>query len=340
MDLRELTSPEEYEVHNASQPRAQFLQSWAWGQFQHSVGRQVRRYGFFDRGHMIGTANVLIHRLPFGRSYWYVPRGPVVKKIKDHNEKAMIEEVVKQAREAGAMFVRVELPYKVAEVGEIQNARQVKSTQPQDTLYLDLSKSETELLAQMHEKTRYNIRLAQKKGVTVRKGTKDDLVHFWRINQETTARDEFASHSRTYYEQMFSQLPEKMMYLYLAEFEGRVIAANLVIHYGDTATYLHGASSNTSRNVMAPHLLQWQQIVDAQKAGMHWYDFWGVAPEAQSLEHKSVSAQEQEVSTHPWAGITRFKKGFGGEIVHFTSAVDIPIKPLLYTLYTLARRFR
>lgn len=330
MDIRELTSPEQYERHNASQPRAQFLQSWAWGEFQRSVGRQVKRYGYFENEKMLGVANVLIHRLPLGHSYWYVPRGPVGGKMKDEYEKLRIEEaiskVVEQARKAGAMFARIELPYTTGDVGEIENARHVKSTQPQDTLYLDLSKSEAELLAQMHEKTRYNIRLAQKKGVLIRKGMKDDLAHFWRINQETTTRDEFTSHGRPYYVQMFSQLPANMIHLYLAEYEGQVIAANLAIHYGDTATYLHGASSNVSRNVMAPHLLQWQQIQDAQRAGLRWYDFWGVAP--------------SDDSSHPWAGITRFKKGFGGQVVHFAPAIVVPIKPFLYTLYTLARRVR
>ena len=113
--------------------------------------------------------------------------------------------------------------------------------------------------------------------------------------------------------------------LYLAEFEGNVIAANLVIAYGDMTTYLHGASSNRSRNVMAPHLLQWRQIQDAKKRQHGWYDFWGVAP-----PHSG--------DNHPWAGITRFKKGFGDNNVRYLGTLDIPLKKWWYRMYTTVRR--
>ncbi len=351
MELRNIGDQRELDTFVDSQPRSQFLQSWAWGQFQRWVGRDVRRFGFFDGKNMVGAASVLIHRLPFRYCYWYVPRGPIVK-IKDQSEKINIEEIiekiVKRAREAGALFVRMGPPYSET-ASEVSDPRKVKSTQPQDTLYLDLSLSEDELLAQMHEKTRYNIRLAEKKGVTIRKSSQADLSHFWRINQETTVRDQFQSHGRSYYETMFARLPEHMVHLYLAEFEGQVIAANIVIHFGDTATYLHGASSNTSRNAMAPHLLQWEQMLDAKKAGFRWYDFWGIAASQTAVGQIAVSpsviglkhrADQRTAENHPWAGITRFKKGFGGEEVHFAATRETPIKPFAYRLYRVIRRFR
>ncbi len=331
MDVQLLKEEGEIDKLVSSQLRSQFLQSWAWGEFQKAAGRSVLRLGFFIGGRMAGLATVFIHRMPLGQSYWYVPRGPVVDEIKDKNEKIkMLSEalakIVERAREAEALFVRVEPPFTFADMGEsLHGFKQTKPQQPADTLHLDLSLDEANLLSSMHEKTRYNIRLAQKKGVTVRRGTSDDLRHFWRINMETVTRDKFQSHGLSYYEKMLGTLPRDMAYLYCAEYEGQVIAANIVMHYGDTATYVHGASSNVSRNVMAPHLLQWQQILDAKKAGFRWYDFWGIAPESSA-------------ETHSWAGITRFKKGFGGTQVHYAGTYDYPLKSAMYGAYTFIRK--
>jgi lipid II:glycine glycyltransferase (peptidoglycan interpeptide bridge formation enzyme) len=211
------------------------------------------------------------------------------------------------------------------------------NVQPSQTLILDLKKEPEKLLAAMHEKTRYNIRLAEKKGVRVyaASGKEDSFEIFWDLLQETTERDAFRSHDKTYYRTMLETLAgdpaangktRPVAKLAFAEHDGRVLAANLMIYFGKTVTYLHGASSRVQREVMAPYLLHWQLIREARSWGYDAYDFWGVAPENEP--------------DHPWAGITRFKRGFGGTYVEYPGAFDLPISRFWYTLYTLARRLR
>ena len=193
---------------------------------------------------------------------------------------------------------------------------------------MDLTVGEEELLKNMHQKTRYNIRLAEKKEVKIRVGeTQEDFEIFWSLCEDTSSRDNFKSHAKQYYQEIFKILvPSGFTKLYLAEFEGKALAANLVYNFGDTSTYVHGASANEYRNLMAPHLLQWRQIQDAKADGYKYYDFWGVAPD-DSKEHR-------------WAGITRFKKGFGGQGVNYLGVYDLILKGFWYKIYKLAKKLR
>ncbi|MFH1235941.1 MAG: peptidoglycan bridge formation glycyltransferase FemA/FemB family protein [Parcubacteria group bacterium] len=336
MDVRKIEDQKTLDGFVASQPRSQFLQSWAWGVSKEQEGFPVRRFGLYDGEQLIGAATFIEVSLPTNKKYWYSPRGPVFpfslrQDILHTAVDNFLTALTDQVREAGAMFLRIEPALERGDLdrfGEIENKLGVvssKAIQPPDTLIIDISSSEGELLGAMHEKTRYNIRLAERKGVRVRIGDVEDLPKFHALNVETTARDDFHSHEPAYYDHLFKALPSDFLMLYLAEYEGSVIAANIVVTYGDMTTYLHGASSDHSRNVMAPHLLQWRQIQDAKKRQHGWYDFWGVAP-----PHTGVS--------HPWAGITRFKKGFGDSDVRYLGTLDIPLKKWWYTMYTTVRR--
>ncbi|HCM68150.1 MAG TPA: hypothetical protein DIS62_04065 [Candidatus Kerfeldbacteria bacterium] len=336
MDVRKIEDQKTLDGFVASQPRSQFLQSWAWGVSKEREGFPIHRFGLYEGEQIVGVATVIEVSLPTSKKYWYSPRGPVFSfnLRQDILQKAFqffLAAITDHAREIGAMFLRVEPALEQGDLdrfGEIEKQLGIvssKAIQPADTLILDISPSEDELLGEMHEKTRYNIRLAERKGVSVRIGDVEDLPKFHALNTETTTRDDFRSHEPAYYNHLFKTLPNDFLMLYLAEFEGNVIAANLVIAYGDMTTYLHGASSDRSRNVMAPHLLQWRQIQDAKKRQHGWYDFWGVAP-----PHSG--------DNHPWAGITRFKKGFGDNNVRYLGTLDIPLKKWWYTMYTTVRR--
>lgn len=202
--------------------------------------------------------------------------------------------------------------------------RRTHAMNPASTIVLDLSKSEEHLLAAMHQKTRYNIKLAAKHEVTVREGKgEQDLEAFIRLTQETASRDRFQSHSASYLRATYQFLSERnMARLRLAEYQGTILAANLEIVYGDTATYLHGASSSQDRQVMAPFLLQWEAIRAAKAEGRNYYDFWGANPESKaSFYYKSG-----------WEGITRFKEGFGGKRSDFIGTWDLPVHRFLYQL--------
>ncbi len=336
-----------------------FLQSWGWSQFQEAIGRRVFRFRVDRPGekraaegsHEDTIAQFLLvyHPLPFGRRYAYVPRGPIVTD-EDGRDKAAdylktctgaLRETI---RREGAVFTRVEWPWPSGDepVTREDFARwgfaPVRSIQPADTVIVDLAEDEEKILAGMHHKTRYNVRLAEKHGVVVREANRDhahlaqhDVDLFWSMLDETASRDKFHTHPKSYYATMFDVLSPKKSQglrtrLVFAEHEGRAVAAALIGEYGDTVTYLHGASLGEYRRVMAPYLLHWSVMKDAKKRGFAHYDLWGVAP--------------TDDSEHPWAGITRFKTGFGGRRVGYLGAWELPGDVFWYTLYRYAKRFR
>jgi lipid II:glycine glycyltransferase (peptidoglycan interpeptide bridge formation enzyme) len=205
--------------------------------------------------------------------------------------------------------------------------------QPPDTVLLDLARpsgaslSENDLLSAMKSKWRYNIGLAGKKGVSVRRTARDSLERdidiFYRLYLETAKRDKIAIHSREYYETLLKT--DADVRLYIAEHESEPIACIVTLFFNGRATYLYGASASVKRNLMAPYLLQWQAIVDAKYAGCIEYDFYGIPP--------------TDDETHSMHGLYRFKTGFGGRIVHRPGSIDAPLSPL-YSFYRAAETVR
>jgi len=186
----------------------------------------------------------------------------------------------------------------------------------------------------MKPKGRYNIRLAKKKGVKITKADPSKPKQFQKqidayhdILLETTTRDGFSAHSKSFYENMVKTLHEnKKGDLYLAQFEDKIIAGLITTYYNKTTTYYYGASGNLHRNLMAPYLLQWAAIKDAKAKNHTSYDFLGIAPE--------------NAASHPWKGVTAFKTKFGGTRTSFTKAHDYAFKPLLYLFYSLHKKIR
>ncbi len=302
----------------------EFLQSFVWGEFQQVVGNTPLRWQWIHEGKVVGQAQGFVHRLPFGLSYLYVPR---MGQITLEQQKVLGEFLQKNFP---FVFVRFESCASAFLTGIPSGAQPVKHRQPQHTLILDLRLSESELLAQFHSKTRYNIQLAHKKGVEVRR--ENNVEIFWQLNQETTARDGFKSHSKEYYAEMLKQ---DWVVQLVAYFDGQPIAANILIFSYNTATYLHGVSSNRSRNLMAPYLLQWEGIQLAKQKGCIFYDFWGVAPNcAQDSPGACTEFHTYRwQATHAFTGITRFKAGFAGEHRLAGAAFEIPLRLGLYSVY-------
>ncbi len=304
-----------------------FLQSWEWGEFQRKTGCEPLRLRDAETG---ARAQMLKRPLPFGKFYWYCPRGPL----------GGADFLCRHAAAANrkAVFLRVE-PLESFTPRECPiMPKSTAPVQPSQTLIVDLRREPEALLAAMHEKTRYNIRLAERKGVRVypASGKADSFELFWELMGETASRDEFRAHGKTYYRRMLETLcgnprdgsnETPWAELLFAEHDGRVLAANLMVYFGGVATYLHGASGSVRREVMAPYALHWQAMLRARDLGCRAYDFWGVAPEGAGADH-------------PWAGISRFKRGFGGSDVKYPGAFDLPISRFWYRLYALARKTR
>lgn len=345
MEIREITNQTELDAFIGSQDKSQFLQSWLWGEFSRALPNTILRLGVFDNGRLVGSAQIIEHALPLGKKYWYVPRGPVVEarlSVQEYQTawQALVEELVSRAERQSIMFIKLEPPLETMSKHMFDSLMQgwrlqpVHFVQPQDSWYLTLDRSADELLGAMHPKTRYNIRLAEKKGVQVHiGGDVHDFDAFWRLMETTARRDHFRQHTKAYYKELCRRLCHTdFMKMFLAEYNGQIIAANLVAFFGDTVTYVHGASADEYREVMAPHLLQWRQIQEAQQRRFRYYDFWGVL-----AEEKQTTT---EAASHPWSGITRFKRGFGGAEIRYIGAYDLILDMVWYKLYKTVQRLR
>jgi peptidoglycan pentaglycine glycine transferase (the first glycine) len=213
------------------------------------------------------------------------------------------------------------------------------AVQPRQSTIVDLTQDEAALLAGMHQKHRYNIRLAEKKGVEITIHSKDlgsVFPKFWELLSNTAARQEFRTHSKDYYEQLITHLePEKMVHLGFAHYQGKLVTTLMLITYQGTATYLHGGSSSDHKEVMAPYLLQWQAMRYAQHLGCTSYDFWGV----HALRATTEEPWKPE-DGHPSSGVTRLKLGFGGEVVEYPGTFDVIIDPFWYSAYKTLRALR
>lgn len=320
MKLISLTQPEVLNDFAQAQAVGHFLQTWDWAVFQTEAGQRVVQLGLMDQDNLVASA-VIIKKKIFGFPYWYLPRGPLISPTLEPAQSTVVwqtwlEQLTFLAKQEGAKFLRLEPAKLTAEQKQILKITQ--PIQPQQTMVLDLSVSSDDLLAQMHQKTRYNIRLAEKKGVVIEELPASHWPEVWPIMQATKERDNFGLHSRAYYQTLVNQPSAKLL---VAKYEQQIVAGGIFWQSGQTFTYLHGASSNLHRNVMAPYLLQWQAIKLAQKQGCQHYDFYGI-------------------DSRKWPGVTRFKQGFGGQIINYPGTFDLICSPLYYGVYRLGRKIR
>jgi lipid II:glycine glycyltransferase (peptidoglycan interpeptide bridge formation enzyme) len=200
---------------------------------------------------------------------------------------------------------------------------------------VDLDADPEEVLGRMKQKTRYNVRLAARKGVTVRAGGEADLPAFFQMMEVTAGRDQFGIHSRAYYETVHRLfVPSGRGRLLLAEHEGELLAGLVVLRFSETAIYMYGASSDEKRNLMPTYLLQWEAMRWAREQGCRTYDLWGVPDEDEATLEAEFAARNDGL----W-GVYRFKRGFGGRLVRTIGAWDLVYAPLRYRLYTAAVRW-
>lgn len=327
---------QEYTEFLESHERCNFQQSLEWGKVKTNWIKEVVLAE--DENHkIIGSICVWIRKMPIFGNMMYSSRGPVC----DIHDKKVLGQLTEGIKELGkkynAFVLRIEPDIKkddqefrkiVEEIGyKIKDdAKDFKDEiQPRFVFRLDIKgKTEDEVLAGCHQKTRYNIRLAKRKGVVVKEGTREDLKDFHKIMIETGSRDGFIIRSLDYFEKMYDELAPKHMKLLMAYYEDKPISGIIPIMYGNKTWYLYGASSNQHRNLMPNYLLQWEMIRQAIQNKCDVYDFRG------------VSGVVDE--SHPQYGLYRFKKGFGAEFTEFIGEVYWPFKPLTYKLYKIAEK--
>ncbi len=327
---------QEYTDFLEKHERCNFQQSLEWGKVKTNWIKEVVLAE--DENHkIIGSICVWIRKMPIFGNMMYASRGPVCD---IHNEdvlKQLTEGVRELGKKYNAFVFRMEPDIKkndkefreiVEKIGYKvkDDAKDFKDEiQPRFVFRLDIKgKTEDEILAGCHQKTRYNIRLAKRKGVEIREGNREDLKDFHKIMIETGSRDGFIIRSLEYFEKMYDELAPKHMKVLMAYYEGKPISGIIPIMYGNKTWYLYGASSNEHRNLMPNYLLQWEMIRQAIQNGCDVYDFRG------------VSGVVDE--SHPQYGLYRFKKGFGAEFTEFIGEVYLPFKPLTYKLYKFAEK--
>jgi lipid II:glycine glycyltransferase (peptidoglycan interpeptide bridge formation enzyme) len=298
-------------------PNTHLLQTGEWGELKGDFGWKPVRIVNGDVG-----VQILFRKLPLDITIGYIPKSNVAPKLW-----VEIDFVCKQNR---AIFLKLEAdswndpPFPEGE-GRVKVSPQ--NIQPPRTIMVDIRGSEDDILARMKQKTRYNIRLAEKKGVTVRAW--DDIDSFHKMMLVTGGRDQFGVHSLEYYRRAYELFhPGGMCELLVAEYDSKPLAALFVAGNGNRAYYLYGASTDEERNRMPTYLLQWEAMKWAKERGCEEYDLWGVPDEDEATLEANFESRHDGL----W-GVYRFKRGFGGELKRAAQALDRVYNPLLYWAY-------
>jgi len=326
-----------------SLPGHHVLQSWEWGEFKQRYGWQAERLAFRAGDRIVAAAQVLGRQArPLPLSILYVPKGPVLDYANGSLRMAVLRALVAHGRRRRAIFVKIDpdvvlgtgvpgtdeeraAPTGVAFCQDLTAAGwrfSQDQVQFRNTVQLDLRQSQDELLAAMKQKTRYNIRLAARKGVMVRRGTRDDLGLLFRMYAETAERDGFIIRPLSYYRNAWGSFIEAGLACPLiAEYQGEALGAVILFAFGERAWYMYGASRDAHRDKMPNQLLQWEAICWARDQGASIYDMWG--------------APNEFVEQDPMYGVWRFKEGFGGQVVRHVGAWDRIISRPWHWVYTV-----
>jgi peptidoglycan pentaglycine glycine transferase (the first glycine) len=326
-----ISDPTAWDAALLKLPYPHILQSWAWGETKAQTGWAARRFVWGGAGAPVAAAGLLVRRLRAGLplAVGYVPKGPLL----DWSDAALVDRVLAhleaEARRTHCLFVKIDpdvcadTPLGIAVTAHLTRRGwrpSAEQIQFRNTLISDLTSDEETLLAGMKPKWRYNIRLAERKGVTVRAGSAADLPTFYRMYAETGGRDGFLVRPYAYYQQIWEHfLAQGLAHLLLAEVDGVAVAGLILFRFGPTAWYFYGASTSQSRPLMPNYALQWEAMRWAKAAGCTRYDWWG-APDVLD-------------ESDPMWGVYRFKTGFGPELAQSIGAYDYPTNRLLYWLY-------
>jgi len=299
-----------------------FLQTKDWLEFQKSLGRKVWE---FDDEKI--KANIIEHDLPFGKNYLYIPHGPNFQF--ENIEYGLRDEISRFVgylknigRENKSIFVKIEptLDSVIELLYKSGFRKSNKEIQPKKTIVINLLDPEEKLLSLMHNKTRYNIRLAQKKNLVIRES--DDVKSFFDLLYRTAKKDRFHTHKPEYYKNLleyFSGNRELKTKLFFAYYQNRPIAGAIILSFGRVIYYLHGAMDRDYRSIKAPYLLQWEIMKYYKAREFQFYDLWGV-------------------DSRKWPGVTKFKIGFGGTVLERPGSFDLSVSGFWHLIYKMGRK--
>jgi lipid II:glycine glycyltransferase (peptidoglycan interpeptide bridge formation enzyme) len=317
-----------------------FTQAYFYGEVQKGMGRKVRRFILRKGSELVACFQTVKYSLPFGKNYLYIAYGPVVK---DPFSKEFLQALKEQlkiiAAQEKSIFIRLDFspPVKreddLALVGKFFKkaplcAGASASFQPRVEWVIDLKKSEDELLKNMHHKARYNIGLSKRKGVqieVVKENLQKYFEDFYFLLKATADRGHFELHPKVYYEKMLeiSELYKNGFFV-IARYNEKILVINFVLHYGGSAIYAFGGSTNEYRELMPAYLVQWESILEAKNLGLKFYSFGNINTE--------------KYKNSEWEGFSVFKKKFGGEVFEHSDFYDLVASPFWYWVYNLRKR--
>ena len=333
---------EQWNAFVTSQLHSHILQTFAWGELKSRFGWSADRIAVTQIDRIVAGALVLFRSLPLRLgTLAYIPKGPLLDFDDDEPTSELLQGLDRLLKRRHSILLKIEpdrrddaaLTHQLASLGFRPSPQTI---QPPRTVVIDIARSDDEILAAMRPKTRYNIRLAAKKDVTVCKAQASDLPAFNALMQTTGARDGFAVHSAEYYEAAFHLfVPTGQAQLFVATYQEQIIAGIFVFAQGDRAWYFYGASGEAERQRMPNYALQWAGIQWAKSLGCQEYDLWGVPDE----DEAALEAHYLERHDDLW-GVYRFKRGFGGKSLRFAGAFDRVYDPLLYKAYELYLKSR
>jgi len=307
-----------------SHPNAHLLQMGEWGELKRGFGWKPVRIILNNE---IG-AQILFRRLPLGLTLGYMPK-PVFSGQWTVVSEQFWQEVDSICKKNHAVFLKIEPDAWTEEFLIPHSSFRISkhNIQPPRTIIIDIKDNEEAILAKMKPKCRYNTRLAEKKGITVRAW--DDISTFHEMMTVTGGRDNFGVHSKEYYQRAYELFhPKGTCELLVAEYEGKPLASLMVFSDATRAWYVYGASNDQERNRMPTYLLQWEAIRWAKARGCDEYDLWGVPDENEETLEANFESRHEGL----W-GVYRFKRGFGGQLKRAAQALDRVYNPLLYWAY-------
>lgn len=325
MEIRRDIEREDWNRFIAQSLGSPILQSWEWGEVKRSQGWEPIRLAVAESEEIIAQISILKRKIPYiGKSIFYAPRGPVLhfKNIKVLD--FLLGAIKFEAKRHRAVVLKIDPEIEEEDVSalKILTGRgfraQKNQVQPRTTLCLDLTHDLEILLLSFEEKTRYNIRLSERKGVSVRELSGQQGINiFYELYKETAKRDNFLIHPKSYYQKIFNLMGIKgMARIFIAYFEDEPIAAIVNFYFGERLWYMYGASKSSHRNIMPNHALHWEVIKRAKEEGYKLYDLWGIPSDPRP--------------DHPLWGVYRFKKGFNGRLIKYVGCLDLVFDPLFY----------
>jgi peptidoglycan pentaglycine glycine transferase (the first glycine) len=338
----EIHDPENWNAAIAKIGGGHLLQSWQWGELKGKYGWSPHRFLWSRQdGTTVAAAQLLYRSVARRLTIAYCPKGPLVDWSDQVSQLSILNSLASLASQHDAIFLKIdpELVIGTGAPGD-EEAVTIEGTEPirdswreagwrrsgeqiqfKNTMVIPLDQDEDTLLMDMKSKTRYNVRLAGRRGVIVRRGSTQDLDLLYRMYAETSVRDGFVIRHQGYYEDAWGKFIEAgLAQPFIAEVEGQPVAGLIAYRFGSTAYYLYGMSTDDHREKMPNYLLQWEAMRWAKEQGCSRYDLWG--------------APDRIEEDDPMYGVYRFKEGFGAELVRTTGAWDLALKPIFYNLYS------